>query len=658
MRLFIHIESNPMSAGPMITVPQLFLKLLDANDTYFTMNNNIVLKAWLIVLTIGLSVNCYAQKNCDAILGSDQYYAASATGATENEARMNALSALVENISSVVSSTTTLITNEDRQTFHNISKVTSVLYLNGVSYQICNKSKKDFITVVASISKKDLAESSADVAARVRQYLELMEQKEATKQDFLPEAYLAYLHTFLSPYAIEYHSGSRSVSNVRDYLESYFRTYLANINVLCTEVRENPDYPDQQLTLSLTLAGPNDTGMKFQIDLPEYGALGEFDRADTHMDIIMTPTGKRMRFAGTLTLTPPVDAELKEISDRVHIRRDISFDADFSNVVTLDFTMLQRGNQYLLTPVIRHLTVRRYEWLSEGNLVSTEQMPRVTTTMKEITLRINGSDDLMITEPLVGNSLALSESLFSKSLNIEQLQTAGNLSREAAEMSVNAGFPNDAVVFVKSKVLSLTFRSSMSAIDRQSYNGFAGRYELLIKPVKQILFVESGGIQKSMGIVSPQPKDAISFAVNPMSESHLDNKLGYQNNDGLSYLRGARDRQYYNETETDPREVEAAKKAADYRRQKLNLQAKATVYYTTGALFLGMGAFYHWIDNMIYEKPNEGTLAKFGNVSYAIGGAGIAAGVIYSLKLSHLKKRWSIEPAQNAQGAGIAYRLP
>lgn len=602
-----------------------------------------------ILLVLVMFSNCYAQKSCEALLGSEQYYSASATASTEKEARINALSSLVENISSIVSSTTNMTTKDDQQTYYNVSKTSSVLRLKGVSYQTCNKTKKGWTTVVASISKKDLEQSSVEVAARVRQYMELMEQKEATNEDFLPEAYTAYLHTFLSPYAIEYNSASRRIGNVRDYLASYFRAYLSNINVSFSGVRENPEYPDQQLTFSLALEGTKETRMRFQIDLPGYGARGNFDRMDNQMDVIMAPEGRRTKFTGTLTLTPPpVESELKDISDQVRISRDISFEADLSSVIALDFTTRRQGDEYLLTPVARHLSIRQFEWLSDGKVVSTEQMPHIPIALKEITLRVNGSNDLVITKPLDGNGLTLSSPLLSQSLTVEALQTSSNLVREASEMLVDAGFPDDAVVFVMSDVPGLTFRSSMTAIDRQRYNSYAGRYEIFTKAVKQLLSVESGGIEKSMGIVNPQPKEAICFLVNGAltGQSNTD--------DAVSYLR-PRTYHYYLETETDPLKLAAQKKAADYRRQKANLQAKAAIYYSTGALFIGMGAYYHWIDRMISDQP--GTLAKFGNASYVIGGAGIVAGIIYSVKGSHLKKNWSIEPAPNTPGLGIAYRF-
>lgn len=81
-------------------------------------------------------------------------------------------------------------------------------------------------------------------------------------------------------------------------------------------------------------------------------------------------------------------------------------------------------------------------------------------------------------------------------------------------VQANANFPDDAIIFVYTTLENLTFRSSMSAVHRQVYNASSGRYEVLCEPVRQILFVGSKGfIEKSLGILNPQPKETFYFKV-------------------------------------------------------------------------------------------------------------------------------------------------
>ncbi|MEJ0030718.1 MAG: PEGA domain-containing protein [Bacteroidota bacterium] len=75
-------------------------------------------------------------------------------------------------------------------------------------------------------------------------------------------------------------------------------------------------------------------------------------------------------------------------------------------------------------------------------------------------------------------------------------------------------FPDHAIVLVYSTFDNLTFRSSMSAIGKVTYNAGSSRYEVLIQPVKQILFVAAPGfIETELGTVSPTAKQAIYYKV-------------------------------------------------------------------------------------------------------------------------------------------------
>ncbi len=698
----------------------------------------IMYKLPILFLFITVCTITFAQ-DCDNIRKSSAYFSASSTGATENEARINALSLLAENISSVVSSRTDMLTKDNGtavQTFYNSSKSTSVLHLKGVSYLMCEKSKKSGTTVVAFISKKDLSQSAEEVAARVRQYIELMESKEAKGMDFLPEAYIAYLHTFMSPYAIQYHSGTRDIGNVKSYLESFLRTYVSNVSVLCTGVSENTDYPDQQLTLSLALSGTNDTHMGFVIDIPEYSAMGNLDYASNTMDVIMAPDGKKTKFSGMLSLVPPpVEADLKDISERVRISREVSFDADMTDLVKLDFNSSEQGDRLVLTPAVRHLTIRQIEWMSEGRLLSTDQRATVPSAgLKEITLRINGSRELTVTKafnPTAADSKGRSAFADGQSLIVELIQ--GRVS-SIIDVPSDTRYPDDANVIVQTELPNLLFRSSMSAIDRQTYNSDAGRYEIFIKPVKQLLSVESGVMENEMGVINPQSKNVIRYRIkgspaestiskgllsitsNPPNASifindvetiyktpftimladgfiklslrkkfyqsmdtivHVDpshpidlkitlvRQTGYEQDvsalDALSYLKGRSERNYY--SDNDPFKLSPQGQTINYQRQSLILKRKAVMAYSMGGLGLMMGVGYHWLNNMIYDNSisssgHSSVLGTFSTVGYVMGGVGIITGIIYSTKLSHLKKNWSVAPAPNARmGVGIVYKF-
>jgi hypothetical protein len=681
-----------------------------------------------LTLSVAITVTAFAQ-DCDDIRNSANYFNAAATGATEQESRINALTLLAENISSVVSSRTDMLTKDDgapnRQKFSNYSKSTSLLQLKGVRYITCDRNKKSGITTLAFISRKDLEQSAVEVSARVQQYLSLMEQKEANGTDFLPEAYIAYLNTFMSPYAIEYHSDVRHITNVRGYLESYLRTFLSNITVTCPAVTENSEYPDQQLTMALSLVGVNNTRMGFVVEIQEYNAKTFLDGANGNMDVIMTPDSRKTKFNAKLSLAPPpLEADLKDISDRVGFSREVSFEANMSNIIKLDFSIHREGNDFLLSPVVEHFAVRKLEWLSGGAFLSDEQKPRIAAEgLKEITLRVNGNDNFTVTKVLPLSLTDEPRAGYVSNPTVVVLESIDNTPTTKASLEqVSSSFPDDAVVLVYSDRKGLSFNSSMSAIDKQAYNAAAHRYELLVKPVKQILTVEGEGlISKNNEIINPRPAEIFNFRTNVVTmnkgflaiNSHPSNaavfindietvhrtpcilelnagltKLSLQernfqsmdtvirieggntreftvnllpmpgvnaDNAELSYLNGRHEREYY--LPENPAEIEAATVLRNYQRQTLIFKRRAAVYYTTGLLFVGAGAGYHWLDRIIYDTAHgtshASIMSTMGDAFYILGGAAIVGGIITSVKLSHHKKNWNIQPVPNPGGAGV-----
>jgi TonB family protein len=81
-------------------------------------------------------------------------------------------------------------------------------------------------------------------------------------------------------------------------------------------------------------------------------------------------------------------------------------------------------------------------------------------------------------------------------------------------VQANTAFPEDALIIVYSSLDDLSFRSSMGAIDKQNYNTVTGRYELLIKPIKQMLFVgKIGFLELKINTLNPNVKDVFYFKV-------------------------------------------------------------------------------------------------------------------------------------------------
>jgi hypothetical protein len=86
----------------------------------------------------------------------------------------------------------------------------------------------------------------------------------------------------------------------------------------------------------------------------------------------------------------------------------------------------------------------------------------------------------------------------------------------------NVQFPEDALLLVYSPLKELNFRSSMGAIDKMNYNPDANRYEIFIKPLKQMIFVfASDYIEAKMETFTPSPKEVYYYKI----EENLVNSL-------------------------------------------------------------------------------------------------------------------------------------
>ncbi|MFN5372500.1 MAG: hypothetical protein ACK5B6_13650, partial [Bacteroidia bacterium] len=85
---------------------------------------------------------------------------------------------------------------------------------------------------------------------------------------------------------------------------------------------------------------------------------------------------------------------------------------------------------------------------------------------------------------------------------------------EVAVVQANTQFSDDALVLIYSTIESLEIRSSLGAIDKVSFNASASRYEVLVKPVKQMLFAaKSGFIEAKIATLNPNPKDVFYYKV-------------------------------------------------------------------------------------------------------------------------------------------------
>ena len=97
---------------------------------------------------------------------------------------------------------------------------------------------------------------------------------------------------------------------------------------------------------------------------------------------------------------------------------------------------------------------------------------------------------------------------------------------EISLVQANTEFGEDALIIIYSSLTNLNFRSSMGMIDKQSYNQQSNRYEILLRPVKQILLVFSNGFMEgTISTINPKSKDVFYFKVEEKKTALLNQTL-------------------------------------------------------------------------------------------------------------------------------------
>jgi archaellum component FlaF (FlaF/FlaG flagellin family) len=108
--------------------------------------------------------------------------------------------------------------------------------------------------------------------------------------------------------------------------------------------------------------------------------------------------------------------------------------------------------------------------------------------------------------------------LFSLAISLQaQLKEFHVTEREPDETSVvqaNTDYPDNAMLLIYSDLPNLDFRSTVGGINQQRYNSRASRYEILVKPQRQIIMVSASGfIEMRVGLINPSPKQVFYYQV-------------------------------------------------------------------------------------------------------------------------------------------------
>lgn len=485
----------------------------------------------LVIIFIFLSSKGYSQINCQSITSSDRYFSSIGQGNSEGEARINATSSLISQISSYVTTRTDVTTQIENQfaeqNLVNQSTSISNLRLDGLKYEFCQQQKKadKIVTIVAYITKEDLEKSTAYVADDVRAYMQMIKDKKALGIGYISDLYQAYLNTFFSPYPIEYVDGGKRIDNLKLHLENELRQHLNQVELICTTVEENQINVRDHFIFNISLKNNSDPNLRFDFEIPSINAKSQLGFESGKLPVIFRPYSQSETFRGKLSLKSiSLPQKLTEISNMVNISRDIEIQVDFSNLISIDFFVTFKDIYVEVSPDVKNISISNIEWFSDNKILSTDQSPRLNKSDlgKYLELRINKQLNLSKSKRIeVGLSIP----------NLDSFSSFDKKERSVEKQPYSSSNP---------KITKVTGFSHQDFIALTGFNDLKVYFDKLKSEGKIVYGRKSDFITpSSCWVILLDPSNSnIVHVLEPSSGERKDIKTGVKYSDFESQLKG------------------------------------------------------------------------------------------------------------------------
>jgi hypothetical protein len=463
-----------------------------------------------------------AQKSYKEIQNSDLYISAAATSNSDEEAQSIARNMLIKQISSVVSSSSTMTitagNSSSEQKFDNVSKSNSTLHLEGLKFvKIPTPKNEQGYTYLAYISKVDLKLSAAAAASEVRSHLELMEQQQSIGINHLSSVYSAYLSTYLTPYPVGYKFAKDSIANVQPYLEGILRDYLVKIQLACTLVEEHPYYPKDQLRFHVELKGASDENMQYSFSCPAYNALAEIGLNGGTFDVMMRPNANSELMKGVLSIKAiGLNEKLKDLAKSLPIEQEKEFNADMSNIIQYDFEIKEGENYIQVIPITKNISINAFEWSSNGKVLSTDQLPKISKDVlgPSITLKLNNNEVLQKSKPLSFNIQA-PQTEKKNEVIVPQVELKAKVDPiEISKESTKSLYKKESHGFNELKNFAQLEKVLLDL--KASGKGIYGKKSIFLKPSKCWIFMVEPTSKEIVHILSPDENGRFNLKDNKL----------------------------------------------------------------------------------------------------------------------------------------------
>ena len=366
-----------------------------------------------IIIICFMGCKVFAQENTSevfAIKSSDNYYWGEGNGETEDAARQNSKTNLIQSIVSNISSSQEISTSETSNSTgaqvssnsESRSKAISRLKIKNLRY-ITSQHGKEGFTVLASIRKDDYQRMVEEVKTDICEYMKQVELKSRGNNaidKLITDYYTVYLKTFFCPDPIGFVSMDRdTIKSLAAYLESIIRTQLSTLFIKTLAPIISPDWPDQ---IEIPIEAVNNDRPVNRV-VAHLSLAGNPERliTDGRTNLILNslPSANNWKYKLILTPDPPTTEELIEIHKQCGISETREVNVNFSKLVSIDFSVKKESeNIYAFQSKIKNLSISKIEWDFGDGSVSSEENPKhiygSTANDYIVKLRLNGNDEL------------------------------------------------------------------------------------------------------------------------------------------------------------------------------------------------------------------------------------------------------------------------
>jgi len=364
----------------------------------------------VIILVLFFSSGGFAQElNEREIKLSGKYYWGEGIRDSIADAKKDAISDLQFKISLTVKSQEESKVSENNEgyssAFTKNVKMYSALKLKGLEFFVKKQSNGKY-KAIAFLSKDKFKQTIAEISQDVINKAQIAEDEELNEGvvHAINDYYTAYLMTYYSPDPISFESKTyrQKYNNIRFFLETKVKTYLAEIEITQDSLWVEPGADELiNVRLSVTYLKLEADNIELRFDIPG-NPKQKVENGKAKLFLYSQPSNIKENYKINISMLPPDNPELMHFHEQFGLSDTKKIVLDFGSIVKVDYKVSTLADGSLMfEAVTQNVSVSSLKW-DIDNGVSSEDLKFVYRFSDEkphkVTLTINNSKFMTISK--------------------------------------------------------------------------------------------------------------------------------------------------------------------------------------------------------------------------------------------------------------------